>query len=86
MPKELIMSSTSQFWIFTLRRLYALNIHNAAALENALLWLMIAAMLLRAAVYGTLYFTLPCDRRALEENADSGVQKPPDPESELTGK
>ena len=82
------MSQISAYLQLTsaLRRLYALNIHNAAALENALLWLMIAAMLLRAAVYGALYFTLPRDRRALKENANSAVQKPTaDPESELTG-
>ena len=53
------------------------------ALENSLLWVMIAAMLLRAAVYGALYFTLPKDRRALKENRTA--PKPADPESELTG-
>ena len=64
-------------------RLYGVNVHNAMALENSLLWVMIAAMLLRAAVYGALYFTLPKDRRALKENHTA--PKPADPESELTG-
>lgn len=67
-----------------LRRLYARNVHNAMALENALLWLMIAAMLLRAAVYGALYFTLPRDARRVKEN--QAPPKPRDPEAELTGK
>ena len=53
------------------------------ALENALLWLMIAAMLLRAAVYGALYFTLPRDVRRVKEN--QALPKPRDPEAELTG-
>ena len=54
------------------------------ALENALLWLMIAAMLLRAAVYGALYFTLPRDARKVKENR--APPKPRDPEAELTGR
>ena len=54
------------------------------ALENALLWLMIAAMLLRAAVYGALYFTLPRDARRVKENR--APPKPRDPEAELTGR
>ena len=65
-------------------RLYARNVHNAMALENALLWLMIAAMLLRAAVYGALYFTLPRDARRVKENR--APPKPRDPEAELTGR
>ena len=64
-------------------RLFARNVHNAAALENALLWLMIAAMLLRAAVYGALYFTLPRDARRAKEN--QAPPKPRDPEAEMTG-
>ena len=44
---------------------------------------MIAAMLLRAAVYGALYFTLPRDRRRLTENR--APEKPADSESDLTG-
>ena len=64
-------------------RLYDRNIHNAMALENALLWLMIAAMLLRAAVYGALYFTLPRDRMRLKENKAPG--RPGDSESDVAG-
>ena len=45
---------------------YSKNIHNARALENALLSVMIAAMGLRAIVYGFLYFTLPRDRVAAQ--------------------
>lgn len=45
---------------------YRKNIHNARALENALLSVMIAAMGLRAIVYGLLYFTLPRDRVAAQ--------------------
>ena len=44
---------------------------------------MIAAMLLRAAVYGALYFTLPKDRRRLTENR--APERPADSESDLTG-
>ena len=50
-----------------LQATYAKNIHNARALENALLSVMIAAMGLRALVYGLLYFTLPRDRAAVQE-------------------
>ena len=65
-----------------MRRFFARNVHNAMALENALLWLMIAAMLLRAAVYGALYFTLPRDARRVKENR--ALPRPRDPEAELT--
>lgn len=65
-------------------RMFATNVHNAGALENALLWVMIAAMLSRAVVYGALYFTLPRDMKALKENR-AVVARPSDPESDLTG-
>lgn len=42
---------------------YARNVHNAAALENSLLWVMIAAMAARFPIYGFLY-TLPRNRAA----------------------
>ncbi|CAL5220314.1 g2303 [Coccomyxa viridis] len=78
LPKDVDPSSARA------QTLYARNVHNAMALENALLWLMIAAMLLRAAVYGALYFTLPRDARRVKENR--AAPKPRDPEAELTGK
>lgn len=43
---------------------YTRNVHNAAALENSLLWVMIAAMAARFSIYGFLYFMLPRDRIA----------------------
>ena len=58
------------------------NVRNAAALENALLWVMVCAMLLRCAVYGGLYWTLPRDRAAVaraKAEADAAAA----PETEL---
>jgi len=50
---------------------YEKNIRNARALENALLSVMITAMLLRAIVYGILYFTLTRDRVAAQGQNNS---------------
>ncbi|KAK9916592.1 hypothetical protein WJX75_004633 [Coccomyxa subellipsoidea] len=64
----------------SLQASYAKNIYNARALENALLSVMIAAMGLRAIVYGFLYFTLPRDRAAVQqkeaqEQDESNIQR-----------
>lgn len=72
----------------SLQASYAKNIYNARALENALLSVMIAAMGLRAIVYGFLYFTLPRDRAAVQqkevqEQDESNIQRSSAEESNL---
>ena len=58
------------------------NVHNARALENSLLWVMVAAMLLRCLIYGGLYWTLPRDRLAVAR-AKQDAEAKAAPETEL---
>jgi hypothetical protein len=58
------------------------NVRNARALENALMWVMVAAMALRFFIYGGLYWTLPRDRRAVAR-AKQDAEAEAAPETEL---